>query len=113
MSEELRHAKWKDRLLWLFGRRHAFRVEGDSMLPTVRDGDAVLIETAFDLAVGDIVLAEHPYRKGVKILKRVAEIDLNGNLSLTGDNPSESTDSRSFGAFSVKSIVGKVVCKLK
>ena len=113
MNSELRYATWKDRLLWLLGRRQAFRVEGDSMLPTINAGDVVLLETAVKLAIGDIVLAEHPYRKGVNILKRVTEIDLNGNLSLTGDKASESTDSRSFGAVSVKSIVGRVVCKLK
>jgi nickel-type superoxide dismutase maturation protease len=112
MDNELRYAGWKDRLLWLFGKRQAFRVEGDSMLPTLNNDDVVLIEQTTNVVGGDIVLAQHPYKRSVKMLKRVENIDENGRFSLVGDNPDESTDSRTFGTVSIEYIYGKAVCRL-
>ena len=82
------------------------------MQPTLNDNDVVLIESTSDVAVGDIVLARHPYKQSVKMLKRVANIDENGRFSLVGDNPGESTDSRKFGTVSIEYIYGKAVCRL-
>ena len=113
MNDELPKANWKDRILYRIGRRRAFLVEGDSMTPTLKHGDVVLINSNAEFGVGDVVLAKHPYRSSVRILKRIAEIEQNGTLLLTGDNPAESTDSRIFGAVSIESIIGKVVCSLK
>ncbi len=83
------------------------------MLPTLKDGDAVLINPNARLQVGDIVLANHPYKKSVKILKRIREFADNGDLFLIGDNAAESTDSRTFGLVSLEYIKGKVTCRLK
>lgn len=113
MNEELLIATWKDRTLYRLGRRRAFLVEGDSMTPTLSSGDVVLVRPSTIYRVGDIVLAEHPYKSSVKILKRIAQIEQNGTVRLIGDNPADSTDSRTFGAVSIESIVGKVVCRLK
>lgn len=82
------------------------------MAPTLRSGDIVLIDQNASVGINDLVLANHPYQSNTKIIKRISEIDADGALILTGDNPSESTDSRTFGAISIKSIVGKVVCKV-
>ena len=109
----LPEANWIEKFLLFIGKRKGFLVEGDSMLPTLKNGDAVLIAPNTKLAVGDIVLAQHPFKRSVKILKRIGEIDAQGNYFLVGDNPSESTDSRTFGAISLKSILGKAVCRLK
>ena len=113
MNTELREAEWRDRLLYFLGRRRAFVVDGDSMLPTLKSGDAILIETSISIKVGELVLARHPFRSSVKMVKRVADIDEDGSVFLSGDNPSESSDSRTFGAVSIKSIVGRVACRLK
>ena len=94
------------------GRMRAFRVEGESMNPTLCDGDAVLVEPRATLGIGDIVAAEHPYKR-VKIIKRVQSIDDNGRLVLKGDNPEESTDSRLFGSIPSSEILGKVICRFK
>lgn len=83
------------------------------MSPTITDGDAVLIDPNSKIKIGDVVLANHPYKSSVKILKRVAEIEPNGKVSLVGDNAAGSTDSRTFGSVSIKSIQGRVVCRLK
>ncbi|MEJ7848956.1 MAG: nickel-type superoxide dismutase maturation protease [Pyrinomonadaceae bacterium] len=113
MQEELPHANWKHKLRLVFGWLTGFRVEGNSMKPTLEDGDSVFIEPANQFRAGDIVLTNHPFKKSVKILKRIESITLEGAYFLVGDNPTESTDSRSFGAIPAKEIIGKAVCRLK
>ena len=78
------------------------------MTPTLDDGDIVSIARAGP-NIGDIVLAQHPYKQSVTMLKRVANIDENGRFELRGDNPTESTDSRTFGEIPEKDILGEVV----
>lgn len=80
------------------------------MWPTLNEGDVVLVKRTLFAREGDIVLAKHPYRSSVKIVKRVAEVLPDGALILKGDNPVESTDSRSFGSISQGDVVGIVVC---
>ena len=111
-SGMLREANWKDKLLYRIGRRNIFKVAGDSMSPTFKDGDAVMVSPDTRVAPGDIVLAKHPYKQSVKMLKRVTSIDENGRYSLAGDNPDESTDSRTFGTVPIEYIYGKAVCRL-
>lgn len=113
MENELPEASWKDRILFFIGKRRGFVVEGDSMLPILKNGDGILIDQDAKFGVGDIVLSKHPFKKSITLLKRISEIDQNGNYFLVGDNPSESTDSRTFGALSAKHILGKAVCRLK
>ena len=113
MSKPVKKAKWKELLLYFLGQRKAFLVEGDSMTPTLADGDKVLVDAKGYIAVGDVVLAKHPYKSDVKVVKRVSEIAGDGRLTLSGDNPTESTDSRAFGTVSLESIIGKVTSILK
>ena len=108
----LREANWKDRIMYAIGKRKIFRVQGDSMLPTLEAGDKVMIVPTTSIGAGDIVLADHPYKTSVKMLKRVSRIDENGRYLLTGDNPAESTDSRTFGSLSIECIQGKAVCRV-
>ena len=81
------------------------------MLPTLKNGEEVLVKTGEILQIGDVVVANHPFKQSVVIIKRVSEINEKG-LFLLGDNPIESTDSRSFGEVSKTNVLGKVVCKL-
>ncbi|MEP6847790.1 MAG: nickel-type superoxide dismutase maturation protease [Acidobacteriota bacterium] len=113
MENELPDATWKERLLYFLGRRQAFLIEGSSMKPTLSEGDAILIVPRSQIEINDIVLAHHPYKESVKILKRVSQINDNGSYILLGDNESESTDSRTFGPILPKEILGKAVCRLK
>lgn len=83
------------------------------MSPTLKSGDAVLIDPNAQAEIGDMVLVNHPYKSSVTILKRVAGIGPDGNLALIGDNATESTDSRTFGTVSIECLLGKVVCRLK
>ena len=83
------------------------------MSPTLKDGEVVLIDKHTTVDIGDVALAQHPYKTSVKVVKRVAAKNQNSDLILAGDDPAESTDSRTFGAVSIQSIIGKVTCRLK
>ena len=108
----MRKANWFDiiGLLFRYGRR--CRVEGDSMLPTLKDGDEVLVRASKTYQIGDLVVDKHPF-KITPIIKRITKFSTCGKLFLSGDNPDESKDSRSFGEIPEKDILGKVVCLLK
>lgn len=58
-------------------------VDGTSMLPTLQDGQDVLINKTHDIHVGDIVVAESDEYGG--IIKRVDQINGN-NVHLVSDN---------------------------
>ena len=102
-----------DRLMVLLRRHAEVRIEGDSMLPVLSGGDRVVVDPSSVPAVDDIVVAYHPYKKSVSIVKRVVEILPDGRYVLLGDNLDESTDSRSFGSIAAKDIFGKVVSRLR
>ena len=92
------------------GRFVRFAVEGESMLPTYRPGDWLLVDTrAFRgrlPRVGEVVVARDPRHSTRKLIKRVKSVDDQGNIWLEGDNAAMSTDSRHFGA--VEQVVGLV-----
>ncbi len=83
------------------------------MLPAYRDGDKVVIDTSayVDLLPqpGDVVLAAHPFYRDVRMIKRVDHVTADRRVFVVGDNPRESTDSRSWGALRPCQIIGKVI----
>jgi nickel-type superoxide dismutase maturation protease len=105
-------------LLWWW-RRRPFRVEvrGDSMAPSLRDGDWLLAIRPGRIHRGDVVVVEHPERPGFELVKRVAGVpgDRMGDrvlasdeFWLVGDHEVASSDSRSFGPVNGHSIRGVV-----
>lgn len=113
MAEPLPDASWLERLMFFVGRRDAVQVEGDSMAPTLTSGDAVLIRKHRAVRPGEIILALHPFKQGSKLIKRVRDLAVDGDVFLVGDNEVESTDSRSFGRVAAGDILGIVTCRLK
>ncbi len=109
---ELPEANFIEIILLYFGFRSRYRVENNSMLPALRSGEQVIVKKSAKINVGDIVIAKHPFKKSVEIIKRIKEIDKNGKYFLVGDNSDESTDSRTFGAVSIECIKGKVISRL-
>ena len=101
---------------WAVGRRARFRVAGASMAPTLAAGDHILVDLgAYRSAAprpGEVVLARHPYRTDVRMVKRVAAVAEDGRCALAGDNPDESADSRSFGWVPRGLVLGRVVLRL-
>ena len=113
MSDGIPLAGPRDWIKLIFRRAYGMRVEGDSMIPSLRSGERVLIDPKASVEPGDVVLAQHPYKSSVRILKRLTSIEPDGRFYLSGDNPADSTDSRTFGSISKSDVLGKVVARLK
>ena len=82
------------------------------MAPTLGDGDTVLIDPRVPPDTGAVIVARHPYRTDVTVVKRVGAITADGKLRLAGDNPAESTDSAHYGALPPERVLGVVVALL-
>lgn len=86
-------------------------VRGRSMLPTLRPGDRLLVVRGLrPPRVGDVVLALDPRDAGRELVKRVAAIGADG-VTLYGDNPTMSTDARTFGTLPPDAVRWHVVCR--
>ena len=111
-SPRLPTTTWRDWILLLLRQRKKIRVTGDSMQPTLHHGDIVLVDEKAYIkqtpAIGDIVIAKHPYQKNLKIIKRIADITPENRMLLHSDNPTMGTDSRQFGTISPNRILGQV-----
>jgi phage repressor protein C with HTH and peptisase S24 domain len=81
------------------------RVSGNSMAPTLQDGQLVIGRQTRELAAGDVVIISH---NGLEKVKRI-ERHQGDLVYLLGDNPAESTDSRTLGWLPAKTILAKVV----
>ncbi|TMB99574.1 MAG: nickel-type superoxide dismutase maturation protease [Chloroflexi bacterium] len=95
-------------LAFITGRRVI--VLGSSMAPTLLPGDRLVFDRLAYLlrppAVGEVVLARHQARPGLRMIKRVARKGPEG-YCLLGDNHDGSTDSRQLGPFRRRDILGR------
>ncbi len=86
------------------------------MWPHLCPGDRVLIDPSVYRhrapCVGEVVVADHPFRSDVRWVKRVVALTSSGALELVGDNPDESTDSRTQGAVPLHQVRGRVTSVL-
>ena len=98
-------------LLLITGLRRLCLVAGDSMLPSLHEGDVVIYKPINTEKVfvqeGEIVVAKHPLEPHNLIIKRVQGNSPYG-LDLRGDNCSSSIDSRQFGIVSNQFLIGIV-----
>ncbi|MEW5806735.1 MAG: signal peptidase I [Acidobacteriota bacterium] len=90
-----------------------FKINGNSMFPTIRNGDLVLISKVSLLsgkrpATGDIVAFFDPADGKRILIKRVKE-DCGQGYFVMGDNAESSIDSRVFGTVSGDRIIGKAI----
>jgi len=94
-----------------------FRVEDESMRPTLEPGDYVLVNRwAYRFQSpkrGDLVVVQDPETLDRFLVKRVADAASPSQVHLAGDNQPLSRDSRAFGPVSIDRIVGKVWIRLK
>ena len=97
-------------LLWEF-KWEAIRVSGISMLPTLKNGDFVLIDKRAKLRLGDIVVLTPPDSTYL-VVKRITKIQTEVNHTLywvVGDNRNHSHDSRDYGWVEGVKIEGRVI----
>ncbi|MFV0260256.1 MAG: nickel-type superoxide dismutase maturation protease [Acidimicrobiales bacterium] len=99
-------------LAWAGGRRRRYRVTGPSMEPTLRAGEQVLVNDRAPARRGDVIVARHPERPDLVVVKRVAEVGDDGRITLVSDNPAAGTDSRRWGPVAGDAALGRVVLVL-
>jgi nickel-type superoxide dismutase maturation protease len=81
------------------------------MLPLLAPGDEVLVDPRASIRPGHIVVARHPYRSDLLLVKYLVAFDEAGRAQLEGLNPEESTDSRTQGNVPRALLLGKVTSR--
>ena len=83
-----------------------------SMEPALRPGDWLMVRRTRRIRAGQIVLARHPGRPDLLIVKRVARQTPAGGWWLESDNPGAgAVDSRRFGPVPGSLIEGRVLVR--
>lgn len=92
-------------------------VASESMVPTLEKGDVILIsKLAYDIfginykypEPKEIITFEH---NNELLIKRVKDVDSDGNFFVVGDNADNSVDSREFGYVDHDELDGKAIIK--
>ena len=91
--------------------------DGNSMYPTLKDGDTLLINTTVEPKDGDIIILDTADMEGwenksKQIVKRYYEEYSTDGYYVIGDNSERSYDSRMTGEFDKERLLGVVVCNL-
>lgn len=84
-----------------------YEVKGSSMLPSLKEGDRVLLFRTKNIKKGDIVVFS---AAGRDCIKRVAAVS-GDSFFAEGDNNLHSTDSRDYGEVKKRQVLGKVLAK--
>ncbi|WP_242614075.1 nickel-type superoxide dismutase maturation protease [Actinomadura roseirufa] len=94
------------------GRLRTVAVEGESMLPALRPGDWLVVRAGGPVAAGDVVVARHPGRPELLVVKRAVRRE-RGGWWLESDNQRAAgrRDSWDFGAVPDDLVVGRVVAR--
>ena len=85
-------------------------VDGDSMRPTLLAGDRLLVLRRRGARPGQLVVVTDPRTPDRLLVKRVATAAA-GKVTVVGDNPAGSTDSRVFGV--VDRVLGRPVYRYR
>ena len=92
--------------LWRWRPVARVEVTGDSMRPALLPGDRLLVLRAGPIRTGDVVAVTDPRQPARTVVKRVA--DRRGTtVTVLGDNPAASTDSRTFGPVPSSTVRGR------
>lgn len=79
-----------------------FRVAGHSMTPTLQPGQEVVAVTTRRAVPGNLVVFEHPHRRGFWLIKRLAD---DRGWVLSDNEQLSDTDSRTLGAIPIASLL--------
>ena len=85
----------------------AVLVQGPSMAPTLRHGDALLVRRGGRVRAGDVVVARFRSRPDLLVVKRAVRAE-DGGWWVRGDNDLVTDDSRAYG---VADVIGRVVVR--
>jgi nickel-type superoxide dismutase maturation protease len=82
----------------------AVLVQGPSMAPTLRTGDALVVRRTQRVRKGDVVVARFRSQPGLLVVKRAVRAQ-DGGWWVQGDNEFVTDDSRAYG---VADVIGRV-----
>ncbi len=85
---------------WVWSRVFTVGVSGPSMVPTLHDGDALVVYRAQRVRPGDLVIARFDSRPDLLVVKRAIR-PYRGGWWIEGDNPLVTDDSRKYGEATV------------
>ena len=109
----MQESNFKEIVLWLFRLRHRYRVTGDSMCPLVNADDEIFVDPqAYRCQapkIGDVVIARHPIRPKLQIIKRITKIRGDDCYHLQGDNPDPLQNSQTW--VDARMIIGRVTSR--
>jgi nickel-type superoxide dismutase maturation protease len=92
---------------WLPWRR--FVVADTSMRPTLEPGDRLLVLKWSGPRAGQLAVFREPDARLTFAVKRVVQAGPHGELTVRGDNPNVSRDSRLFGPVPRELVIGRVI----
>ncbi len=80
------------------------------MLPSYKDNDSICLKKISNndrIQINDIVVFRHPFKKHLKLIKRVAKISKDSKIFVEGDNKNalSSEDSHNFGYINKNAII--------
>jgi nickel-type superoxide dismutase maturation protease len=83
-------------------------VTGDSMLPTMRPGDCLLVLVGGRIRAGDVVMARRPHTD-LQLVKRAVRREAGGWYVLSDNAVAGLDDSRAFGPLPDAELIGRVL----
>ena len=86
-----------------------FVVADTSMRPTLEPGDRLFVLQWLRPRVGELLVLQEPDAQLTFAVKRVAQLEPDGDVIVHADNPNVSRDSREFGPVPRRLIVGRVI----
>jgi nickel-type superoxide dismutase maturation protease len=92
--------------IWRWRPLARVQVEGDSMRPALLPGDRLLVVRRARIRHGDVVAVADPRQPARTMVKRVTA-QRGTDVTVLGDNPAASTDSRTFGPVPASTIRGR------
>ena len=93
------------------GRYGVLDVDGPSMAPTLAHGDRLFCRYGGRVRAGAIVVARHPLRQELFVVKRAVE-RRGGGWWLLSDNSRVESDSRDFGPVPDELVLGRVLLRI-
>ncbi len=88
------------------------RVRGRSMLPTLRDGDRLLVAHDARVRPGDLVVVRLPDGTGSVVAVKRATVRVDPGWWVERDNPREGVDSARVGAIADDDVLAVVLLRL-
>ncbi|WP_327416269.1 nickel-type superoxide dismutase maturation protease [Streptomyces sp. NBC_01233] len=89
-------------------------VTGASMVPTLTNGDQVVVRYGAAVRPGDVVVLRHPFQQDLLVIKRAVERRPGGCWWVLGDNPYNATgDSTVYGPVPGELVLATAVLRFR